>query len=191
MHAYVGASGGVFSPLDECFFLFFFVVVRGALFFFSFDMPWKKNGGNFTSLYTMRILSKFVFVVFVYTKYFFCFCTIHIKCAHTHRDVCKVMNIKAKRKKKSQSKQTIKAIARLTRFEYAKLLGDRALEIQKGGKLMFEPDVMIKAGVKLEDPREIAKYELLNKRCPMIVVRTFPGNRSVEIDPNLFAIPEY
>lgn len=89
-----------------------------------------------------------------------------------------------------QSKKTIKSIARLTRFEYAKLLGDRALEIQKNNKFMFEPDVMIKAGVKLEDPCQIAKYEILNKRCPMTVVRTFPGNRSIEIDPNLFAIPE-
>jgi len=59
----------------------------------------------------------------------------------------------------------------LTRFEYSRLIGARALQLALGAPPLIE----IPKGVT--DPYILAKKELEAKVLPMVVVRTWPGGK--------------
>ncbi len=61
---------------------------------------------------------------------------------------------------------------RLTRFEIARIVGARALQLALGAPPLVDPD---KAPAK--DPVAIAILELLNNVLPMTVKRPRPGGR--------------
>lgn len=94
-----------------------------------------------------------------------------------------------RKRKKSKQKEVPKTLPRLTRFEYAKIKGARALAIQKGGKLMFKDDEMRAQGIDLSSPQQIADFELANKRFPMYIWRQLPGGKRIRIDPNEMLLP--
>ena len=66
---------------------------------------------------------------------------------------------------------------RLTRFEKARIIGARALQIAYGSPTTIEtPEGMM-------DPIEIAKLEFQEGRIPVEIVRTVAGTQ-VRVDPN-------
>lgn len=58
----------------------------------------------------------------------------------------------------------------MTKYEYARIVGMRAVQISKGSK----PNVDISG---LKDPIEIAKKEIKEKKVPLIIRRTLPDGR--------------
>jgi DNA-directed RNA polymerase I, II, and III subunit RPABC2 len=75
----------------------------------------------------------------------------------------------------------------MTSFEYCAVVSIRATHIANSGPIFIECG-------DLSDPTEIAKLEIKNKRCPLLIMRTmmFSGNQSVvELwKVNEMAIPE-
>lgn len=65
-----------------------------------------------------------------------------------------------------------------TRFEIARLLGARSLQISMGAPIL----VKLPRTVNSEDSFEIAKYELLKKAIPLSVVRMFPDGKKEIIE---------
>ena len=63
---------------------------------------------------------------------------------------------------------------RLTRFEVARLIGARALQISLGAPTFVKK--------KSLDPIEVAKEEFRNKILPITVKRTLPNGEEVVID---------
>lgn len=63
---------------------------------------------------------------------------------------------------------------RLTRFEMARVLGARALQISLGAPLLVK--------IKEFDPWEIAKKELIDGKMPLVVVRRYPDGSTERIE---------
>jgi len=63
---------------------------------------------------------------------------------------------------------------RLTRFEFARLIGARALQIALGAPILVKTD--------LKDPAEIAKLEFKNKILPITVKRKLPSGEEMSIE---------
>ena len=61
----------------------------------------------------------------------------------------------------------------LTRFEYARVLGARALQLSMGAPVL----VKIPKNVNSEDVLEVAKYEIAKKAVPLSVVRFYPDGK--------------
>ncbi len=61
----------------------------------------------------------------------------------------------------------------LTRFEYARILGARALQLSMGAPVL----VKIPKTVNSENVLEVAKYEISKKAVPLSVVRFYPDGR--------------
>ena len=64
---------------------------------------------------------------------------------------------------------------RLTRFEAARLLGARALQISLGAPILVKVE-------KETNPIEIAKLEFKNKIIPITVKRKLPSGEEIVID---------
>ncbi len=67
--------------------------------------------------------------------------------------------------------------SRLTRFEYARVLGARALQIALGAPVLIE----LPPEVDRRDPLNIARYEIEQRAVPIIVVRVYPDGREEHI----------
>ncbi len=63
---------------------------------------------------------------------------------------------------------------RLTRFEFARLIGARALQIALGAPVLVKSD--------LKDPAELARLEFKNKILPITVKRRLPSGEEMTID---------
>ena len=63
---------------------------------------------------------------------------------------------------------------RLTRFETARLLGARALQISLGAPILVKP--------KATDPSKIAKQELKENIIPMTIKRKLPSSEFVTVE---------
>jgi DNA-directed RNA polymerase subunit K len=63
---------------------------------------------------------------------------------------------------------------RFTRFEVARLLGARALQISLGAPILVNTDIV--------DPLEIAKLEFKEKRIPMTIKRKLPSGEEVVVN---------
>ena len=61
----------------------------------------------------------------------------------------------------------------LTRFEHARILGARALQISMGAPVL----VKIPKTINKEDALEVAKFEISKKAVPISVVRFYPDGR--------------
>lgn len=66
----------------------------------------------------------------------------------------------------------------LTRFEYARVLSTRVIDIEKGEPIFIQTE--------LTDPIEIAKEEVKQKKCPLTILRPV-GNNTYE----LFKVSEF
>jgi len=64
----------------------------------------------------------------------------------------------------------------LTRFERARIVGARALQISMGAP------VLVKVDKKLTAPREIVAKELDNGLLPLTIVRKMPNGRRILVD---------
>ncbi|MEM7825713.1 MAG: DNA-directed RNA polymerase subunit K [Candidatus Aenigmatarchaeota archaeon] len=64
---------------------------------------------------------------------------------------------------------------RLTRFEVARLLGARALQISLGAPILVKVE-------KERNPIEIAKLEFKNKMIPITVKRKLPSGEEIVIE---------
>jgi len=63
---------------------------------------------------------------------------------------------------------------RLTRFETARLLGARALQISLGAPILVKAEAI--------DPSKIAKQELKENVIPMTIKRKLPSNEFVTVE---------
>ena len=61
----------------------------------------------------------------------------------------------------------------LTRFEYARVLGARSLQIALGAPVLTK----LPKNLDRRDVLKIAKYELDKGAVPLIVVRVYPGGK--------------
>lgn len=83
--------------------------------------------------------------------------------------------------KRSDSKKTSPW---MTKYEYANLLGRRALQITGGASPCVDAKGMM-------EPLEIAKKELLERKIPLNIIRTLP-NGEVEVwNPNKMNITDH
>ena len=62
---------------------------------------------------------------------------------------------------------------RLTRFERARIVGARALQLSLGAPIL----VKLPKSVDKRDTLQVAKYEIEKKVVPLVVVRNFPDGR--------------
>ena len=69
-----------------------------------------------------------------------------------------------------ESKQALIGPPRLTRFEKARIIGARALQLSLGAPPLLPVEEM-----GLKDPIEIASLELRHKLLPMVIRRWTPG----------------
>ncbi|EPY20162.1 DNA-directed RNA polymerase [Strigomonas culicis] len=73
----------------------------------------------------------------------------------------------------------------LSKFEVAKIVGERAQQIVNGSLLSFSSTStpVLTGGRKGEDldPVTLAKQDLVNRRIPFVVTRTFPDGRKEHI----------
>jgi len=60
------------------------------------------------------------------------------------------------------------SLAFLTKYERARILGTRALQISYNAPIMVDPG-------DEKDPLKIAEMELIQNKIPMIIVRKLPG----------------
>ena len=63
---------------------------------------------------------------------------------------------------------------RLTRFEFARILGARALQIALGAPILVKTEAV--------EPIEIAKIEFMEKMIPITVKRKLPSGEEMVID---------
>ncbi|HDR53628.1 MAG TPA: DNA-directed RNA polymerase subunit K [archaeon] len=64
----------------------------------------------------------------------------------------------------------------ITRFEHARVLGARSLQLAMGAPAL----VKVPRTVNVEDPMSVAKYEIQKKAVPISIVRIHPdGHREV------------
>jgi len=64
---------------------------------------------------------------------------------------------------------------RLTRFEVARLVGARALQISLGAPVLIKVE-------NVTNPKELAKIEFKNKIIPITVKRKLPSGQEIVID---------
>ena len=65
----------------------------------------------------------------------------------------------------------------ITRFEFARILGARALQLSLGAPVL----VKLSKNVDKRDTLQVARYELEKKVIPLIVVRTHPdGTKEIQ-----------
>ncbi len=64
-----------------------------------------------------------------------------------------------------------------TRFERARVIGARAIQIELGAPVLIEPPEDV------SDPIDIAKMELENDAIPMTIVRRLPTGERVSSKP--------
>ena len=64
----------------------------------------------------------------------------------------------------------------LTRFEKARIIGERSRLISMGNPIMIDMNIF-----KSSDPIEIALEELNQLKLPLIIIRTFPSGEKQEI----------
>jgi DNA-directed RNA polymerases I, II, and III subunit RPABC2 len=69
----------------------------------------------------------------------------------------------------------------ITRFEYARILGARALQLSLGAPVL----VKLPRGVDKRDTLKVAKYELEKNAVPIAIVRVFPDGEKQVIEPKL------
>ncbi len=67
----------------------------------------------------------------------------------------------------------------ITRFEYARILGARALQLSLGAP----PLVKLPRNIDTRDMLEIARYELEKKAVPLVIVRKYPDGRVEKVEP--------
>lgn len=65
-------------------------------------------------------------------------------------------------------------IDQLTRFEVARLVGARSLQISLGAPVLIQTDI--------NDPIEIAKLEFKNNIIPITIKRKMPNEEEVVVD---------
>jgi DNA-directed RNA polymerase I, II, and III subunit RPABC2 len=65
------------------------------------------------------------------------------------------------------------SLAFLTKYERARILGTRALQISYNAPIMVDPG-------DEKDPLKIAEMELIQNKIPMIIVRKLPGGSTEE-----------
>ena len=71
-------------------------------------------------------------------------------------------------------KQVIWPTDRLTRFESARLLGARSLQISLGAPVLVKSDEI--------DPKKIARVEFKNKISPITIKRKLPSGHEMTIN---------
>ena len=64
----------------------------------------------------------------------------------------------------------------LTRFEKARIIGERSRLISMGNPIMIDMNIF-----NSFDPIEIALEELKQNKIPLIIIRTFPNGEKQEI----------
>ena len=67
---------------------------------------------------------------------------------------------------------------KLTRFEYARVLGARALQLALGAPVT----VKLPRTVKKSDLLEVARYELEKGAVPIVIVRVYPNGKREVVD---------
>jgi len=68
----------------------------------------------------------------------------------------------------------------ITRFEFARILGARALQLSLGAPVL----VKLPKNVDKRDTLQVAKYEIEKKVVPLVVVRTFPDKTNEVVGLN-------
>ncbi len=69
----------------------------------------------------------------------------------------------------------------ITRFEYARILGARALQLSLGAPVLIK----LPKDVDKKDTLEVAKYELEKGAVPIVIVRVFPNGEKQVVEPKL------
>ncbi|KAH0794550.1 RNA polymerase Rpb6 [Histomonas meleagridis] len=69
----------------------------------------------------------------------------------------------------------IKTTPYLTKYERARILGTRALQISMGAPIKIDPQ-------GATDPIIIAELELNQNQCPLIIRRYLPNNQFEDVD---------
>lgn len=67
----------------------------------------------------------------------------------------------------------------MTRFEYARVLGARALQLSLGAPVL----VKLPRTVDRRDTLEVAKYELEEGVVPMVIMRVHPDGEREVVEP--------
>ena len=94
------------------------------------------------------------------------------------------MKTKVKKKKKASKTQTIIGPHKLTRFEKARIVGARAMQISMGAPVLLDVDV------KETSPISIALMELKEKVLPISIRRRLPDGTSQNIPLKLLSPDE-
>lgn len=68
----------------------------------------------------------------------------------------------------------------MTRFEYARVLGARALQLSLGAPVL----VKLPRTVDKRDTLEVAKHELEEDAVPMVIVRVHPDGQKEVVEPD-------
>ena len=104
---------------------------------------------------------------------------------HLQHHQRKVLVKKKVKKKKQESKaQTIIGPLKLTRFERARIVGARAMQISMGAPVLLDVDV------KETSPISIALMELKEKVLPISIRRSLPDGTSQNIPLKLLSPDE-
>jgi DNA-directed RNA polymerase I, II, and III subunit RPABC2 len=69
----------------------------------------------------------------------------------------------------------------ITRFEYARILGARALQLSLGAPVL----VKLPRDVNRRNTLEVSKYELEKGAVPIVIVRVFPDGEKQVVEPKL------
>lgn len=93
------------------------------------------------------------------------------------------MRLNLEKKTQPERKQTMKTSPRLTKYEYARLLGERADQISHGAP------VLAKVPAGMTNPIHIAKIELDAKTIPLVVRRYLPNGEYEDCDVNKLQLP--
>ena len=91
------------------------------------------------------------------------------------------MKKKVKKKKQASKAQTIIGPLKLTRFEKARIVGARAMQISMGAPVLLDVDV------KEISPIAIALMELKEKVLPISIRRSLPDGTSQNIPLKLLS----
>ncbi len=104
---------------------------------------------------------------------------------HLQRHQRKILvKTKVKKKKQASKAQTIIGPLKLTRFEKARIVGARAMQISMGAPVLLDVDV------KETSPISIALMELKEKVLPISIRRSLPDGTSQNIPLKLLSPDE-
>lgn len=104
---------------------------------------------------------------------------------HLQRNQRKILvKTKVKKKKQASKAQTIIGPLKLTRFEKARIVGARAMQISMGAPVLLDVDV------KETSPISIALMELKEKVLPISIRRSLPDGTSQNIPLKLLSPDE-